>query len=350
MPRTAVALAFTAALLAALPGHAQLPGLVLPELSPAASRQQVVGLTNVRVDWHRPAVKGRTIWGGLVPWGEVWRVGANENTTLTVDGPVTFGGQPLAAGTYGLFLLPVADGPWTVILSREHRAWGSYSYDQAEDVLRLAVTPREAPLEERLDLRFDGLTDRAVTLSLRWEKQELPVEIAVAFPESILASFREQLRGRPRFGWYGWNQAASWSLQNGGDLVEAARWADKSLELQRTFANLRTRAAIAEKLGDTASAAALREEALTIGSETDLARLGKQLLADGKGDDAIAVLRRNADAHPTSAATYEALAEAYAARGDARQAKVAYQRALKFTKDEASKVRLQEAIAKLAKP
>src|SRR5437660_203945 len=121
--------------LAAATAAAQTPGLTLPEQSPATSVSQTVGLSTLKISYHRPGVGGRKIWGGLVPYGEVWRAGANENTTISFSSPVKIAGKPLAAGSYGLHMIPTSK-EWTVIFSNMTTAWGSFSYDQKEDALR----------------------------------------------------------------------------------------------------------------------------------------------------------------------------------------------------------------------
>lgn len=334
--------------LATTPAVAQLPTLDLPDASPAASRTQVLGASTLEVRWSRPAVKDREIWGKLLPWGEIWRAGANENTTLRTTTDVTFGGAALEAGTYGLHVIPVESGPWTVILSRQAGAWGSYGYEAAEDALRVAVAPREAPFEERLDFRFDDVTASTANLVLRWERRELVIPVAIAWPESVLADIRQQLRGRPGFSWVALNQAAAWSLQNGGDLDEALAWSDRSLGSQRNFTNLRTKAAILDKKGDVAGAAALREEALQVGSESELNRLGQQLAGEAKFSEAIAVLKRNADRFPKSWAVWEVLAGTHGKAGDARLARTYYERAIKLA-PETEKTKLREAVAAIGK-
>src|SRR5262245_54751129 len=118
---------------------AQTAPLKAPEASPAASVTQTVGLTEMKITYHRPAVNGRKIWGGLVPYGDVWRAGANENTTLSFSSAVKVAGKPLRAGTYGLHMIPTAKD-WTIIFSNQAAAWGSFSYDPKEDALRITAT------------------------------------------------------------------------------------------------------------------------------------------------------------------------------------------------------------------
>src|SRR5262249_20180752 len=131
-----------------------------PDPSPAASVSQTIGLTEMKVSYHRPAVNDRKIWGTLVPYGEVWRAGANEDTTISFSTPVKFAGKPLKAGTYGLHMIP-SSKDFTVIVSNMAGAWGSYGYNQKEDVFRVNVTPRPADMLERLQYTFDDPTDNS---------------------------------------------------------------------------------------------------------------------------------------------------------------------------------------------
>ena len=130
-----VPLMFLVFLTCVRPAAAQGPPLTLPEASPAATVSQRIGLTDISITYHRPAVNKRTVWGTLVPYGEVWRAGANENTVLTFSTDVTVGGQKIPAGAYGLHVIPTAKD-WTLILNRESHAWGSFFYDQKDDVGR----------------------------------------------------------------------------------------------------------------------------------------------------------------------------------------------------------------------
>src|SRR5262249_14726071 len=139
-------------LAAAFPMAAQAP-LTLPHPSPEASVSQTVGLTELSIHYHRPAANKRKVWGELVPYAQVWRRGANENTTFAASSPVKIEGKPLAAGTYGLHMIPT-EKEWTVIFSKMSSAWGSFTYDEKEDALRVTVTPTKAPFEERLSYVF----------------------------------------------------------------------------------------------------------------------------------------------------------------------------------------------------
>src|SRR6059036_1372672 len=128
--------------------------LNLPDVSQAAEVKQRIALTDITVKYHRPLVNGRKIWGGLVHYGKVWRAGANENTAIEFSDPVSVEGQPLAKGIYGLHMIPNPDS-WTVIFSKTNTAWGSYSYKQEEDALRVNVKPKSLPeSEEALEFEF----------------------------------------------------------------------------------------------------------------------------------------------------------------------------------------------------
>lgn len=344
----ALAVALTAVLAHAMPAAAQFqpPNLVLPEASPAASVTQTVGVTEMEIRYHRPAVRGRTIWGGLVPFGEVWRAGANENTTISFSTPVTVEGKPLPAGTYGLHVIPTADR-WTIAFSTQSAAWGSFSYDPAEDAARVEVKPIAAPFTERLAYTFDDPGDDAVVVSLRWEKLAAPFTVKVDRGATVLADVRRQLRGLQQFGWRAWSDAARLALQHGGDLEEAMRWADRSLAQQRTFHNLTTKAMLLEKRGDAAAAKALRAEAEGLATEADRNAQGYALLGQGKVDEAIAVFARNVELHPQSWNVHDSLGEAYAAKGDAARAVASYERALALVADATQKSRIQAEIARL---
>src|SRR6476659_8350434 len=154
--------------------------LDLPYASQAAQVKQRVGVTDITINYHRPVVNGRKIWGGLVPTGQVWRAGANENTTIEFSTPVSIEGKPLPAGTYGLHMIPNAD-TWTVIFSKMAVAWGSYTYTQRE---------------EALEYGFEDLKPDSVAVTMKWEKVAVPFRVSVNVNDTVIASIRNQLRGR----------------------------------------------------------------------------------------------------------------------------------------------------------
>ena len=146
-------------------------------VSPNAIVGQTIGTTNVMVAYGRPGVKGRTIFGDLVPYGEVWRTGANEATAVHFSDDVRVEGQPLAAGTYSLHTIPAEGGAWTVIFNGAAEQWGSYNYDASQDVLRVEVTPEEAPHTEMMTFTFEDVGETSGRLVLYWAGVRVPVAL-----------------------------------------------------------------------------------------------------------------------------------------------------------------------------
>jgi hypothetical protein len=340
----------TLALFAATTAAQAQVALKLPEASPAATVSQTVGLTEITVVYHRPAVGGREVWGKLVPYGEPWRAGANENTTIMFSSDVKIGGKPLPAGSYGLHMIPTAKD-WTIAFSKMSAAWGSFTYDQKEDALRVTVTPRaNAASEERLSYRFDDPSETKTTLVLSWEKLSVPIAIEVDTPKVVMASIRQQLRSLPGFGWQGPSQAANYWLRNGGPLDEALKLVDRSIQMNENYQNLSVRAAILEKQGNAKGAADLRAKAQTLATEADLNQAGYRLLADKKIDEAIKLFQANVDHHPDSWNAQDSLGEALAGKGDKPGAIAAYTKALALVKDPTQKKRIEATLAKLKAP
>ncbi|HEY3350711.1 MAG TPA: DUF2911 domain-containing protein [Thermoanaerobaculia bacterium] len=342
---TRVLLALVPTLVLFVPPAAGQQQVKLPDASPAATVSQAIGLADFTVSYHRPAVNKREVWGKLVPYGQVWRAGANENTTLTATTPFTFGGKAVPAGTYGVHVLPTAD-EWTFILSSQSKAWGSFTYDQKEDVVRASVKPASGDLTERLAWSFDEPTADGVTLTVRWEKVRASVPIGIDAKAVALANIRDQLRGLPRFGWQGWNGAAAWCMRNKTNLDEAMTWADRSISMTPTYQNLRTRAGLLELKGDAAGAAEVRQKAQTLATEVDINLQGYALLGEGKIDEAIAVFRKNAADHPASWNVWDSLAEGLETKGDKAAAAENYRKALSMAPEDQKK-RLTETLARL---
>jgi TolA-binding protein len=338
--------ALASLLLVVSPAMAQAPLLTLPQPSPSASVTQQVGVTEITIAYHRPAVGKRKIWGDLVPYDEVWRAGANENTTINFSSPVTVGGKKLNAGTYGLHMIPTTKD-WTIILSNMSTAWGSFSYDQKEDAVRLTASPTAASFEESLEYRFENPTENSVSVVLQWEKIQVAFPITIDTKAVALESLKGQLRGLGRFFWQDWNQAAQWLLRNNYDLDQGLAWADRSIDIQPTFQNLRTKASFLEKKGDTKGAADLRARAMPLANEGDINNLAYQLLAEKKYDEALALFRKNVQEHPNSSNVYDSLGEALAATGDKKGAIENYTKALSLSNDAADKKRINGILAKL---
>ena len=324
----------------------QLPPLQLPQASPEASVSQTVGLTDITITYHRPAVAKRKVWGDLVPYGQVWRAGANENTTIEFSTPVSIGGKKIPAGTYGLHMLPT-EKEWSIILSSVASAWGSFSYDEKEDVVRLPATPKTTEFEERLEYRFENPTETSVDVEMAWDKTAVSFPITVDTNAVVMESLKAQLRGLPRFGWQAWNTAANWAVTHDQDLGQALKWADQSVQTQATFQNLRTKAAILEKQGDAKQAEDLRAQAMKLATEADINQYGYTLLGQKKYDEAIAIFRKNIKDYPNSWNCYDSLGEALAAKGDTKASIESYRKALSMTSDPTQKKRIEDILAKM---
>ncbi len=288
--------------------------LNLPDVSQAAVIKQRIGLTDIKVTYHRPLVNGRKIWGGLVPLGEVWRAGANENTTVEVSDAVTVEGQPLPKGTYGLHMIPTAD-TWTVIFSKMATAWGSYTYDQKEDALRVTVKPRSTEMEEALEYEFEDLKPDSATLTMKWEKIAVPVKIAVS-AEATVANIRGQMRGIAQYQWQSANQAANFCLTHKINLDEALKWANLSIQNEERFENLTTKADLLKAMNKPDDAKKAWEQALTKTTPQGLYSYGRRLQADKRDAEAMDIFKEVAKRYPETAFAHLSNARVKSAAGD----------------------------------
>src|SRR5260370_23469 len=197
--------------------------LRLPTVSQRAISTQRIGLTDITVNYCRPLVGGREIWGKAVPYGQVWRSGANENTTIAFTDDVSVEGHALPAGTYGLHTIPAAD-QWTIIFSKNSTSLGSFSYDEKEDALRVTVKPRAAEFVEALTYSFDDPKPDSVAVTLRWAKVAMPFRVSADVNAIVLRSIQNQLRNTGGFTWAGYDEAANWLMDTNRKLDQALKW------------------------------------------------------------------------------------------------------------------------------
>jgi hypothetical protein len=232
----------------------------LPQASPLARVEQRVGVTDFAVEYSSPGVKGRTIWGGLVPYGELWRTGANAATVLEASRDFTFGGKAVAAGKYALYTIP-GQSEWTVILNRNWNTGGTRGYEEKNDAARIEVKPAPAPHRERMAFLFADTSDASSRLDLEWEKLRVSVPIEVATPEHVAANIDKALdeAWRPHFA------SARWLLENGGDLGRAIGYVDTSIAIKPTWWNHWVKAQIFAKQGKPSEAVAAAERAQQLG-------------------------------------------------------------------------------------
>jgi tetratricopeptide (TPR) repeat protein len=342
------AAALAAALVAAAtatPAAAQGPPLSLPRPSPAASVAQRVGLTDFDINYSRPAVRDREVWGGLVPWGQVWRAGANENTVLTASTRFRLEGHELPAGSYGLHMIPAEDG-WTLIVSKISTNWGSFSYDAADDALRVPVLPEAAPFVEYLLYSFDDPSDRKVTAALRWAELRVPFRLEVDTPDLVVDSLKLQLFGLPQFFWQRWNDAARYALGQKTHLDLAKTWVERSISMNDNLTNRSTQAELLELEGKSAEAKAILDAALPRATEAELNQHGYTLMGQGQVAEAIAIFEDNVRRHPESWNVHDSLAEGQAAAGRKAEAIANYRKALAIA-PEAQHERIRGELAKL---
>ncbi len=346
------------ALAAAVPGCLLAQGqqaqhIFTPMASPRAEVAQRIALTDVEVVYHRPAVNERDVWGRVVPGAgtPVWRTGANENTLVSFSTDVTVQGEALPAGTYGLHTIPgqpAAEGEWTIIFSQDVHAWGSFSYKEENDALRVSAKPGTAAHKERFEISFDNLENDSADMILRWAEVAVPVRVGVDREKTVTASFRQQLTGLSQFFWQGSNQAAQYCLTNEMNLEEAMTWADTSIGIQETFANLSTKAQLLAKSGEEAQAGEIMAKAMEMGNAGQIHNYARQLLGQEKKDQALAVFKKNVEKHPETWFVELGLARGYSALGDFDNAVMAMKVSLEKAPD-AQKQYVQGLVDQLAK-
>lgn len=301
--------------------------LKTPRVSPYSSVTQRIGLTDVTINYHRPAVKDREIWGKLVPYGFAppgpvgngkpfpWRAGANENTTISFTDDVMIEGKPLPAGSYGLHMIP-AEGDWTIAFSKNSSSWGSFFYDENEDALRIAVKPQQAEHEEWLEYGFDDLTKNSAVAYLHWEKMKVPFKIEVNTDEIATNYFKNQLRGQLGFNWQNWNQAAFYCLQNNLHLDLGMEWVNKSITMNENPTNRNIKAYL--------------------------------LMAQDKKDECLALFKENVEKYPDNWNVYDSMGEAYNNYGQKDKAVKFYKTALAKAPD-GQKSRIEGILENISK-
>ena len=289
--------------------------LNLPRVSQHALVSQRIGITDITINYHRPLANGRQIWGKVVPYGQVWRAGANENTRITFTDPVTIEGQPLDKGTYGLHMIP-GENEWTVIFSKNTTAWGSFTYKQEEDALRVKVKAEATELHDALAYDFDNVKPDSTVVTMRWDKVAVPFKVNVNVNDVVTASIHQQIRGMNQYYWEGWDDAAQYFLVNKINLDEALKYEDLSIQNEERYDNLMNKSKVLEAMGRKQDADSFRAKALDQASALQLYVYGRQLQGEKKQDEAMAVYQSTAKKFPDYWATHLGLARVYSAKGD----------------------------------
>jgi len=299
--------------------------------SPAATVTQTIGISTVTVNYSRPSVKSREIWGALVPYGwniqqfgagneAPWRAGANENTVIKFSHNAKVEGHDVPAGAYGLFFVINKDNTGEVILSKDYRSWGSFFYDARNDEMRAKINLRTIAPVELLTYDFENITKTSADLVLNWEKKQFPVKIEFAVDDIVMTNAEEKLKGPVGFGWQGYSSAANYALQNKINYDKALGWINKSIAINKNFNSLNIKSQLLKEAGKAKEADSTMNEALTIATENELNLYGYTLLNQKDYDKAIEILTLNTKRYPKSANAWDSLGEAYAIKGDKQNA------------------------------
>lgn len=348
-------------------------GLTLPPSgdNQRASVTQWIGPVKVTLDYSSPDVTGpagedRTgkIWGQLVPYGMAnlgfgtcgdqcpWRAGANENTTFTVSHDVLVEGEALAAGTYGLHMIP-GETAWTVVFSHDSTSWGSYFYDASQDALRVEVEPKEHPFTHWLTYEFVDRQPEQATVALAWENLQVPWTVAVPNATDLyLAALSRELRSMPGFNWQSWVAAAQYAL-GAGRTEQAVAWAEQAATSpavgQESFVTLSILAQAQAAAGDPESSQATLDRALAhrTADPIQIHFLGRQLLGRGEKDEAMRIFERNAELHPGEWPVEVGLMRGHSALGHYDQALIHAEKALAMAPDDNNRQTLTAAIERL---
>lgn len=360
------------ALAAALPAAAQSVTLPPSGDNQKASVTQSIGLVKVTVDYSSPDVhapdgadrRGK-IWGGLVPYGWTaegfgtcgqkcpWRGGANENTVFTTSHAIQVEGQPLAAGRYGLQFVP-GESEWIVIFSKNSTSWGHYTYNEAEDALRVTVKPEKAPYREWLTYEFTDRRSDQATLALAWEELAVPIRLAVPDAVELYAeNLRRELRSAPGFTADGWQQAAQYLIGQKAHLDWAEAWAQNAVSLpfigRESFATLKTLADAQTATGKAAEAKVTMAKALAHPTATpvDYYQYARPMIREGKAADALALFQQAAKRFPGAWPTDVGIARSYSALGKYKDALKHAKVALAIAPDDVNKKNLERMIGLL---
>lgn len=211
--------------------------VVLPQASPAAMVKQTIGLTDVTVNYHTPSVKGRKVFGDLVPYGSLWRAGANEATLITFTDELFLNNERVPAGTYSFFIFPQSDSLWQVVLNKDTGLWGLEGYNELDDVAYLEVKPVKNDFQETMQFFFSDISANKGKLNLVWENMKMSLDIETEVEKKALANINEALANAAPDDWYIWAQCAEYMVPRKEHHQKALEWINKSIAIKDNFFN-----------------------------------------------------------------------------------------------------------------
>jgi hypothetical protein len=238
--------------------------LELPRISQKASVTQTIGLADIIMTYSRPNVKGRVIWGELVPYNQVWRTGADEATTISFGENVQINDYKLSAGKYALFTIPAKD-EWTIILNTVSKQWGAFNYDSTKDALRFKVKPVENRFIESLTIYFSDVSASSAVLNIAWEKIKISFNIQVNTDSLAYRNIKKAVAGNKPDDWVVYAASANYAVDNNVHLEEAMDWIEKSIAIKETFYNYFVKAKLLERKGEKKEAIKLVKKTRDLG-------------------------------------------------------------------------------------
>ena len=272
-------LILTLAVFLAVPALAQLK---LPRVSQKSVLTQTVGLTDVTITYSRPGVKGRRIFGALVPYGKVWRTGANEATTIAVSDDVSINGKPLAKGTYSMHTIP-NEGEWTLIFNKTADQFGSFSYDEKQDALRVNVKPRTSAMKrEWMTFDVPELSTDSATFILGWDTVEVPFTVEAHTTQKVMTAASAAVAAANADDWNTPLRAAGFAFDNNLK-SDATKWLDQSLKVKETMSNVWLKARMQAAAGQKADAVKTAERALSLKTDKDSKDLADEIARQSEG-------------------------------------------------------------------
>lgn len=280
------ALAGTLLLAANLPAQPAAPKVDFPAASPACTIKQRVGLTDVEVTYSRPGIKDRQIFGGLVPYGKVWRTGANSATKITFSTPVKLNGNDIPAGSYELFTIPGQD-EWTIIINKAKGQWGAYQYNEKDDLVRFKVNPIQlAEKIETFTIEFNEIRDESAVLNLAWDHTVVPISIEIELTNKLIPQIEAAMASPDKKSAGFYFQAATFYYNHGRDLHKALDWVNAGLadNPQIAFELFHLKAQILAKQGDKegAIAAAKKSSELAVkfeGPDSPFVKMNQDIIS-----------------------------------------------------------------------